>query len=63
MENKLEKFKFATIKNLSIRVQENENDMVVSIEPVDTEKCKAKEKKIEINYKPLDNHERGDFHL
>lgn len=57
MTDKLENFKFVTIKNVSIKVEELENKVEVRIEPIDTSK------EIEIYYKPKDNYRVGDFIL
>ncbi len=59
----LEKFKFATLKNISIEVAELEHKIEIRIEPVSTEKIKADFKPIEINYQPQDHYDRGDFQL
>jgi len=56
-ETKLEKFKFATLKNVSIEVKELETKVEVRIEPIDTSK------EIEIFYKPKDSFEMGEFYL
>ena len=50
----LEKFKFATIKNVSIKVQELNDKIEIRIETLD------KTKEIEIYYKPLDG---NDFQI
>ena len=63
MNNKLEHFKFATIKNATIEVQETDDSIEIKIFPVNTEKVKATDKKIVINYSPMSHYERGDFQL
>ncbi len=62
-KTQLEKFKFATLKNINIEVAELDNKIEIRIEPVATEKVKADFKPIEIDYKPIDHYEKGNFQL
>jgi hypothetical protein len=58
MKKKLERFKFATVKDVAIKVYEEKDSVRVMIEPVPEAK-----KTIEIQYKPFDRYERGEFQL
>ncbi len=62
-KTQLEKFKFATLKNINIEVEELDNKIEIRIEPVSTEAVKSDFKPIEVYYKPLDHYGRGDFNL
>ncbi len=57
MNNPLEKFKFATLKNVAIKVDEQDDKIEIRIEPLD------KTKKIEVYYKQLEHYRQGEFLL
>ena len=50
-------FKFATLKNVLVKVYEKENEVEVKVELLDSTK------KVVVYYKPIDYYERGDFKI
>ena len=50
-------FKFATLKNVLVKVYEKENEVEVKVELLDSTK------KVVVYYKPINYHERGDFKI
>lgn len=60
----LENFKFATLKNVQVKVAElNSGEIQVEIEPVQTKEYHAISMPITITYKPIDHYEDGTFTL
>ena len=61
MNTSLEKFKFTTLKNVHIRIDENENSIDIKIEPVNIEG--VSNKPLKIQYVPFDRYDKGEFML